>query len=175
VSYRVRAARAGDAPLLGAIERVAAGRFAAVGLGKIARGRPTDESAYLELAASGRLWVVEETPGAPVGLAIAGSLDGEGYLAEISVHPDHAGRRLAGDLIAAVESWAVAEGFTSLSLTTFRDVPWNRPYYERLGFCVLEEADAGAQLRAIRNGERSRGLDRLSPRVCMRKKIGKSA
>jgi hypothetical protein len=52
-------------------------------------------------------------------------------------------------------------------------VPWNRPYYERLGFAVLEEAAAGPELRAVRDRERARGVDANGPRVCMVKRIGK--
>ncbi len=169
MSYRVRPGRAADAALLGGLESAAAKRFASIGLPQIAGGRPTSEADYLALAAETRLWVTEEDGGELVGLAIADRVDDEGYLAEISVHPDHGGRRLAPVMIAEVEAWAREQGFASVSLITFRDVPWNRPYYERLGFVVLDEAAAGPELRAIRNKERARGLDNVSPRVCMRK------
>lgn len=172
MSYRVRPGRAGDAPLLGDIERAAAQRFAGIGLDRIAQGRPTSAAEYLEAVAEGFLWVVETAAGAPAGLALAGRVDGQGYLAEVAVHPDHAGQRLAARLISEVERQAAAEGCRRLFLTTFDVVPWNRPYYEKLGFAVLPEAQAGAGLRAIRAGERKRGLDRISPRVCMVKEIG---
>ena len=172
MSYRVRPGRAGDAPLLGDIERAAAQRFATVGLERIARGRPTSAAEYLEVVARGHLWVVETAEGQAVGVAIADRLDGGAYLAEIAVHPSHAGRRLAARLIAEIEKQAAAEGCRRLFLTTFDAVPWNRPYYEKLGFAVLAEDEAGPQLRAIRAGERKRGLDRISPRVCMVKPIG---
>jgi GNAT superfamily N-acetyltransferase len=173
MTYRVRPARAADAPLLGAVERAAAARFATIGLERIARGRPTSEAEYLKATAAGRLWVVEGEGGTVVGLALADRLDSEGFLAEISVHPDHAGHRLAARMIAAVVDWAAGRGCRSLSLTTFREVPWNRPYYERLGFVVLEEAAAGPELRAVRDRERARGVDANGPRVCMVKGIGK--
>lgn len=173
MSYRVRPGRAADAALLGGLESAAAKRFAMIGLPQIAGGRPTSEADYLALAAEARLWVIEEDGGELVGLAIADRVDDEGYLAEISVHPDHGGRRLAPVMIAEVEAWARAQGFAGVSLTTFRDVPWNQPYYERLGFAVLGEGEAGPELRAIRNIERARGLDDVSPRVCMRKQIEK--
>lgn len=178
VRYRVRPGKAGDAPLLGAVESAAAARFADIGLEAIARGRPTGEAEYREAAAKGRLWVVEEEgkdgrAGPVVGLALADRLDGEGFLAEISVHPDHAGQRLSLRLIEAVEAWAAAQGCRSLRLTTFRDVPWNRPYYERLGFRLLDEADAGEQVRAVRDRERARGVDAHGPRVFMIRTIGR--
>ncbi|MGD1878530.1 MAG: GNAT family N-acetyltransferase [Kiloniellaceae bacterium] len=171
--YRVRGARLTDVPRLAAVEVAAAARFADIGLPRIARGRPTSEAEYRAAVAAGRLWVVEDAAETVVGLAIADRVDGEGYLAEIAVHPDHAGRRLAARMIKAVAAWAAEQGYRSLSLTTFRDVPWNRPYYLRLGFSVVEEAEAGPELRAIRAGERKRGLDKLSPRLCMRRNIEK--
>jgi len=173
--YRVRPGVAADAPLLGAVERAAAARFAEIGLQGIAEGRPTSEAAYQEAAAKGHLWVVEwvENPEAAeiVGLALADRLDGEAFLAEISVHPAHAGRRLAVQLIDAVEAWAAALGCRSLSLTTFREVPWNRPYYERLGFRLLDEVEAGPEVRGVRAKERARGVDAHGPRVCMLRTI----
>ena len=171
MSCRIRLARQADAVLLGAMESAAAGRFAGIGLQAIARGRPTGEAEYRRLAADGRLWVSEAEEGRLVGLAIGGMVDDQGYLAELSVHPDYGRRGLGRALTATVEDWARARAFARLYLTTFRDVPWNRPYYERLGFVVVAEDKAGPELRAIRQGERARGLDRLSPRVCMVKDL----
>ena len=170
--YIVRPARPEEAAVLGPVEQRAAARFAGIGLEAIARGRPTSAAEYRAAIAGGRLWVVEEAGGGIAGLAIADILDGEGFLAEISVLPEHGGRRLAARMIDAVEAWAAAQGCRHLRLTTFNDVPWNRPYYERLGFAVLDEAAAGPQLRAVRRKEQTRGVDSHGPHVCMTKKIG---
>jgi GNAT superfamily N-acetyltransferase len=176
MSYRVRLAGAADVPLLAPLERAAAGRFATIGLERIAQGRPTSETEYRAAIAGGRLWVVVAEEGGPaVGLVIADLLDGEGFLAEIAVHPAHGGHRLAAPLIAAVADWAAGMGCRRLTLTTFRDVPWNRPYYERLGFRVLDEAAAGPGLRAVRDQERAHGVDNHGPRVCMVREIAKEA
>ena len=174
MSVRIRAGKTADACLLGAVERAAAQRFAEIGLGQIAEGRPTHAAEYERLAEAGRLWVAEAGAGRLVGLALAGVVDGEGYLAEVSVHPDHGRQGLGRALIGTVETWAKAQGFTRLLLTTFHAVPWNRRYYEKLGFSVLEESDAGPELRAIRNGERARGIDGISARVCMCKELSRS-
>lgn len=173
MSYRVRLALATDVSLLGGLERASAQRFAGIGLMRIAQGRPTSEAEYHQAIAGGRLWVAEQEGAGAVGLAIADLLDGEGYLAEICVHPDHAGQRLAARMIAAVEAWAAGQGCRHLYLTTFRDVPWNQPYYERLGFATVAEEAVGPGLRAIRDRERARGVDANGPRVCMVRKIVK--
>ncbi len=65
--------------------------------------------------------------------------------------------------LAAKES-----GYSFIALTTYRDVPFNRPWYERNGFSVISEADIGPDLAAVREHERRIGLDQR-PRVCMRK------
>jgi hypothetical protein len=54
-------------------------------------------------------------------------------------------------------------------LTTFAHVPWNAPYYARLGFAVLTSDELGPELRATREGER--WLDELQPRVAMRRSL----
>ncbi len=171
MTARLRRGCLADSQFLGAVERAAAARFRAVGLDVIAEGRPTAAEEYRSLAEEGRLWVAETDAGIPVGLAIAGSVDGEGYLAEVSVHPDHGRRGLGRALIARVEAWALGQGSQSLFLTTFRDVPWNRPYYEVLGFAVVGEDRVGPDLQAVRVGERACGLDGISPRVCMVKPL----
>jgi hypothetical protein len=44
-------------------------------------------------------------------------------------------------------------------LTAFTDVPWNAPYYERLGWRRLGQSDLTPGLAAIREHETARGLD----------------
>ena len=173
MSYRIRRARAADASVLGAIESAAAQRFGDIGLTAIAQGRPTEKAEYERQIAAEWAWVAETgaRERTTVALALAGVVDGQGFLAELSVHPDHGRQGLGRRLIQAVETWAGASGFATLSLTTFDSVLWNRPYYERLGFSVLDEKDIGPQLIKLREGERARGLDDLSPRVCMRKSL----
>jgi hypothetical protein len=49
-------------------------------------------------------------------------------------------------------------------------VPWNAPYYARLGFRILDDAEVTPGLRAIRQREAEICLDRW-PRVCMRRDV----
>jgi GNAT superfamily N-acetyltransferase len=166
--YRIRLARAAEAERLGPLEQAAAQRFAGVGLAQIAGGRPASSDGYLDAIAAGLIWVAERPGGA---LAIAGVKDGQGYLAEVSVHPEDAGQRLGAALIDTVSGWARGESYAGLTLTTFDGVPWNRPYYQRLGFRVLAEAEIGAELAEVWRQEKTRGLDALSPRVAMIKDL----
>ena len=81
---------------------------------------------------------------------------------------DWARRGIGRALVEHAAGRAAAEGLAALTLTTFADVPWNAPYYARLGFRVLAEDDLTPGLRAVRAAERERGLDRW-PRVAMRR------
>jgi GNAT superfamily N-acetyltransferase len=100
----------------------------------------------------------------PVAYLVAEPVDGALHVEQVSVHPAHArsgiGRALLDEVGAA----------GPLTLTTFADVPWNAPYYARLGFRVLPESEWTPGLRAIRAREAAIGLDRW-PRVCMRREV----
>ncbi|MGW6460759.1 GNAT family N-acetyltransferase, partial [Streptomyces sp. NPDC055078] len=89
---------------------------------------------------------------------------------QVSVDPAAAHRRLGSGLIDHLGTRAAASGLAALTLTTFTDVPWNAPYYERLGFRALGEAELTEGLREIRRAEKEIGLDRW-PRVCMRREL----
>ena len=164
----IRAATADDLPALQDIE-VAAGRaFADLGMDLVAGDEPASVGTLLTYAAGGRAWVAVDESNRPCGYAIADVVDGCGHIEQVSVHPDYRGLRIGRDLIDRGEAWAHALGLPALTLTTYRDVPWNGPYYERLGFRYLTVATPG--LAEIRRREADAGLDAW-PRGCMRRDI----
>lgn len=168
----VRRGRSTDLANLNALERAAARRFA--GAGQRALGlRDLDDAldpALLEAGArDGRLWVADHA-GTVVGFALATVVDGQAFLREIDVAPSHGRRGIGAALVGRVCAWARTEGFTSVTLTTFRDVPWNEPWYARLGFRFLPPDERGPELRAIvdreaRDGLARRTVMRLAPPV----------
>ncbi|UQA92396.1 GNAT family N-acetyltransferase [Streptomyces halobius] len=103
--------------------------------------------------------------GPPVGYLLWEPVDGCTHIEQVSVRPDHAHRGIGRALIdrAMLDSRAAA-----LTLTTFAEVPWNAPYYTRIGFRVLPDSELNPGLRAIRAREAELGLDRW-PRVSMRR------
>ncbi len=54
-------------------------------------------------------------------------------------------------------------------MTTYRDVPWNGPFYESLDFGAIGTLTPG--LKAIRERERAIGDDDFGPRVAMRRSL----
>lgn len=84
------------------------------------------------------------------------------------------GRPSAGSawppLPTTLAGWARGRGATALTLTTFVDVAWNGPYYQRCGFRYLADHEITPGLRAIRAAEAEHGLDRW-PRAAMRRDL----
>ncbi|MEU8350121.1 GNAT family N-acetyltransferase [Streptomyces sp. NPDC048845] len=108
--------------------------------------------------------------GVPVAYLLAEDVDGCAHIDQVSVHPDHAGRRLGRALIEHAAGRARERGSAAQTLTTFAEVPWNAPYYERCGFRRLRGDELTPGLRRIRAAEAAHGLDRW-PRVCMRREL----
>ena len=78
------------------------------------------------------------------------------FIVELSVHLDWQGRGLGRQLIARAAAHARSLGLNSLTLTTFRDVPWNAPFYRRLGFEMMTTLTP--ELRQKREEETAHGL-----------------
>lgn len=166
-SYTIVPARAKDLPHLAAIELAAARLLDGYAPASVLN-ETTSQGDLQQAVRDGRLWVVLFDDG-PVGFAHVERLDiGAAHLEEIDVHPSHARRGLGTRLVERVCRWAAAVGFTAVTLTTFRDVPWNMPFYERLGFRVVGPREMTPALRARVDDEARRGLD-PSTRVVMKR------
>jgi GNAT superfamily N-acetyltransferase len=145
--YTIRPALASDIHSMPAIEYEAARRFAVIGMANVAAMSREDlfpQDLARRLAAEGSVWIAAHNE-RPVGFAAAEAADGYGFLYELDIVPGHAGNKLGWSLVNAVETWARAKGLRGLTLATFRDVPWNRPYYERMGFVEWPRAELTPQ------------------------------
>lgn len=121
---------------------------------------------------AGLLWVALEAAGAPVGFAIASICGGRVHLEELDVLPRHGRKGIGAALVEAVEDCARGRGCVEMTLTTFRDVPWNAPFYARLGFEAIPEQQLGGELARRLADEAVLGLER-SRRVAMRKPLSR--
>ena len=71
-------------------------------------------------------------------------------------------------------SWARRKGHSSLTLITFRHLPWNAPFYEKLGFVRLRSAELSAGLAKLIEAEGEAGID-VARRIGMRLTLAESA
>jgi GNAT superfamily N-acetyltransferase len=140
----VRPATEADLARLVEVEVEAGQLFRTVGMDEVAEDVP-EVSGLRECLEADRLWVIQV--GAEVaGYVSAEVLDGNAHVAQVSVSPAHAGRGLGRAMIEHVEEWGRAAGRPATTLTTFREVPWNGPYYRRLGYRELSGEDIGPEL-----------------------------
>jgi GNAT superfamily N-acetyltransferase len=158
----IRVARRHELRRLGEIEEASDQLFTEVGIGPF---RDEAEPGHLERAA---IVLVSGDP--PLGFASVEIVDGAAHLSQLSVLPAASRRGLGAALLTAVCDWAAAQGYRAVTLTTFRDVSWNGPFYARMGFQVVD--DLTPQLAAIRDHEKAIGDDGFGPRVAMRKDLG---
>jgi GNAT superfamily N-acetyltransferase len=157
----IRPARPADLPLLPAIELRAGELFRAIGMDEIAEDDPGDFH-------PDDLLFVAELDGLVVAYVLVLEVDGALHVEQVSVVPEAAGRRIGAALIDRVADLARQRGSARLTLTTFRDVPWNMPYYQRLGFTVLD--DLGPELAALVAHERT-VIPGDAPRVVMQRPV----
>ncbi|MEJ2860372.1 GNAT family N-acetyltransferase [Actinomycetospora flava] len=168
---RIRSARPDELEALRAVEVAAGAPFRDVGMDPIADDTPPSTVVLAGALERGGLWVAaSSTDDRPVAYLMDDVVDGEAHLDQVSVHPSHARRGIGARLVEHLVERARAAGRTAVTLTTFVDVPWNGPYYARLGFRPLAEDELGPGLRAIRRTEAARGLDRW-PRTAMRRDL----
>ncbi|MER5648381.1 GNAT family N-acetyltransferase [Streptosporangium sp. NPDC002524] len=159
-STEVRRARPEELAGLVAVELAADGVFAQVGI-----TFPPGTTMIEEADDPSRVLVAGDPP---VGFALFGLVDGEVHLDQLAVHPDHGRRGVGGSLLEAVCEHAASAGFAAVTLTTYRDVSWNAPWYARRGFSVLDPAEWGPEMAALVRHERELGIE-VAPRVVMRR------
>jgi GNAT superfamily N-acetyltransferase len=167
----IRAAATADIARMQWLEIDAGRRFLDVGLDAIAGDGPYPEALLAGHIADGTAWVAVDAAGEAIGYAFASVVDGEGHLDQVSVARAAMGGGVGTALIDAVCDWATSRGLDAVTLTTFRDVPFNGPYYERRGFLALAADELGPQLAGIRAQERANGID-VAERVAMRRRLG---
>ncbi|MFC9352873.1 GNAT family N-acetyltransferase [Arthrobacter sp. NPDC057013] len=119
-------------------------------------------------ADAGRAWIAADAMDHPIAYILIDEMDGAAHIAQVTVHPQHARQGIGKDLIEEAGRWAASHRFRELTLTTFRDVPWNGPYYARIGFVELPESSWSEAMRRLVETEALQGLGAW-PRVVMRR------
>ncbi|MFZ5728170.1 MAG: GNAT family N-acetyltransferase [Pseudomonadota bacterium] len=160
----IRLAGPQDVAHLSEIEISAASLFRDAGI-EIFPGEAADDpieftppDIWRPIVADGLVWVAE-TGGRPAAFLAARQEPDSLHILEFDVRREEQGRGVGRALLSFAIAEARRRGFGGLSLTTFRDVPWNAPFYASAGFAIVERPDAPEWLIAYLDRETGRGLD----------------
>lgn len=119
----------------------------------------SERARWLRCAEAGSLWFAVED-GVVAGFAALERLDGGAHLEQLSVRRSFARRGVGTRLLQkALES-------APLTLTTYAHLPWNGPWYARMGFVTLYGA-LPSELQARMDDERA-NLPQPEHRIAMR-------
>ena len=151
-----------------AVEASAARLFPAEDLPPERASETTDVATLTRAQGEGRLLVARQADGRIVGFALVEEDDAEAHLEELDVAPELGRRGIGRALLEAACAWAAEHGHPSITLSTFRHLAWNAPFYSRAGFVEVPASDWTPALRDRAAEEVEQGLD-PAKRVMMRR------
>jgi GNAT superfamily N-acetyltransferase len=158
MAWCLRLALAGDLAHLESIEADGVELLNAAGADLPADGALTPPEILETCLQDGLLVVATDPEDHPVGFLAAAERDGFLYLGELDVAASW--RRLG--IGRALVCWGIEEArrrsLRGAMLTTDRFVPFNAPFYARVGFAPVEESAAPPSLREVLKMEREGGL-----------------
>ncbi len=157
--HQIRRSRVSDAELFPGIEHSAGLAFREIpALAWVADGDDLPSSFHRRLILEGMSWTAVDDLNLPIGFLSAEMFCDELHIWELSVHIDWQRGGIGRQLIACAVEDATAKNLASITLTTFIDVPWNAPYYSRLGFQMLDRHRLAPRLADVLRQEAQRGF-----------------
>jgi GNAT superfamily N-acetyltransferase len=138
LTFTVRRAVLADAAALPAIERSAAELFRLdPSLGWLAEAEVPEAAQHLLAIEHAFVWVAENSDREVVSFLRALEIDQQLHIEELSVSQHCQGQGIGRALVLVAIEHAHQQALRAVTLATFRDLPWNAPFYQRLGFNVL--------------------------------------
>lgn len=137
---RIRLGSADEIHKVAPLELAAAEAFRTIGMDAIADDAPMSEAELLAAIDEQRFWVAVEY-GVLKAYLVGDFLPRSLHIDQVTVHPDASRRGLGALMIESVSADPRARERGLITLTSFANVPWNAPYYERIGFIDIAESD----------------------------------
>lgn len=154
----IRSARPEDLAALPDIEASASTTFlAAPGLAWLAESEAISSARHIELLERG-ITLVAEVDSRIEGFICCEPLGKNLHIRELSVRHASQGKGIGLNLLEELAERAAAAGWPHLTLTTFRDLAWNAPFYARCGFKELDGESLTPELRQQLAREAEHGL-----------------
>ncbi len=113
--------------------------------------------------------VIDDAPA--TGFVMASRRGNGLYIDQISVDPAYGRRGIGRALMQGIENLALQNNLREMTLSTFRDLPWNAPFYAGLGFRPIRRRDLEPFMQAIEAAQ-APFMD-ISKRTFMRKRLRK--
>ncbi len=157
--WTIRVARTDDIAALADVERASDRLFPE---GRLPPGDATYTLEGLRASCAAGLLLVAEIDCRIAGFAFCEPADGRLHLTGLAVHPDFGRRGIGAALVECVIAEARGRGLAGVTLTTFEDLPWNAPFYRRLGFRLIEEGELTPFLQATLTRERAVMRERVA-------------
>ena len=155
----IRPALAEDAEALPAIEQSAGEAFRAIPeLAWLADGDNVSVERHRALIAGGACSVAADEEDRLVGFLSAGIEGDTLHIWELDVRLDRQGRGIGRALLERAIADARRRGLAGVTLTTFRAVAWNAPFYRKFGFRILEGAAIDGRLAGLLGDEAKHGM-----------------
>ncbi len=118
---------------------------------------------------SDHVFAARDADGRPVGFILTSQRGNSLYLDQVSVHPEHGRKGLGTALVIRILREAEDRRLPDVILSTFRDLPWNGPFYISLGFRELPRSKLEPYMLEIEDAQRPH-MD-VSARCFMRRKV----
>lgn len=155
----IRLAVPEDAQLLPAIETSAAQAFRLIDeLSWLAESPPMSIERHSQLIALSTCWVALDAENRPQGFLSAERHGNDLHIYELSVMQSMQGQGTGRRLVEAAKDYARSSRLGFVTLTTFKSVPWNAPFYSRIGFLTKATADLDERLAGILSEEYKHGF-----------------
>lgn len=158
-SVTIRPARPSDAAHFPDIEQSAGELFRTIADSAwIANSPNLTDPHYADLIRGGASWVASLPGGRPAGFLCAEIVGRTLHVEELAIRLDVQRRGIGRRLLETAVAWAAERGLMAVTLTTFRGVAWNEPFYASAGFETLPESRLDPRLTAILQAEIAKGL-----------------
>lgn len=171
LSIQIREAQPSDAEHLPNIERSAAQIFKQeASLAWLADDDVLSTALHQNYIQARNSWVAVHDD-LPIGFINGVEYNKTFHICELSVSEAWQSQGVGRSLLNAVENIVRDRGIHTITLTTFRDVPWNAPFYEKQGYTELTEKELSLFLMDILDEEIEAGFEPLD-RCAMQKILG---
>lgn len=157
-NVNIRLTNGEEVHLLPEIEHSAGESFKTLpDLAWIADGDLMSTETHMKYVEKGTSWVAE-IDSQLVGFLCAEAAERDLHIWEVSVRQEWQGNGIGRRLMNHAIDYARYNKIRSVTLTTFREVPWNAPFYRSLGFEIIDRPKIEPRLETILQEEIHHGL-----------------